>query len=88
MPNITMLGIGLGNSLGGSVIIEMLFGISGMGTMMVSALRQQDIPTVLSGVIITAIVIAVANLLTDIAYAFVDPRIKSRYIRKKKAVNT
>lgn len=87
MPNITMVGMALGNSLGGSVIIETLFGINGMGRMMVEALRQQDIPTVLSGVIITATVIAVANLLTDLAYAFVDPRIKSRYIRPKKVLS-
>ena len=88
MPNITLVGMMLGNSLGGSVIIETLFGINGMGNMMVAALRQKDIPTVLSGVIITAIVIAMANLITDLAYAFVDPRIKSRYIKQKKAEAT
>lgn len=83
LPTITAIGMSIGNCMGGSVIIETLFGINGMGKMMVDALRQKDIPTVLSGVIITAIVIALANLLTDLAYAFVDPRIKSRYIKRR-----
>jgi peptide/nickel transport system permease protein len=83
LPTITSVGMAVGNCMGGSVIIETLFGINGLGKMMVDALRQKDIPTVLSGVIITAIVIAVANLLTDLAYAFVDPRIKSRYVKQK-----
>jgi len=84
LPTITSVGMAVGNCLGGSVIIETMFGINGLGRMMVDALRQKDIPTVLSGVIITAIVIALANLLTDLAYAFVDPRIKSRFAVKKR----
>jgi peptide/nickel transport system permease protein len=83
LPTITSVGMAVGNCMGGSVIIETLFGINGLGKMMVEALRQKDVPTVLSGVIITAIVIAIANLLTDLAYAFVDPRIKSRYVKQK-----
>lgn len=83
LPTITAIGMSIGNCMGGSVIIETLFGINGMGKMMVDALRQKDIPTVLSGVIITAVVIALANLFTDLAYAFVDPRIKSRYIKRR-----
>ncbi|MCL2006661.1 MAG: ABC transporter permease [Treponema sp.] len=83
MPVVTSIGMQVGAAFGGSIIIESLFGINGMGRMMMDALRQKDIPTVMSGVIITAVVIAVANLLTDLTYAFVDPRIKSMYVKKK-----
>ncbi|MEG0805746.1 MAG: ABC transporter permease [Lachnospiraceae bacterium] len=84
MPMVTSIGMSLGTIFGGSMIIEVVFGINGMGRMMMDALRQKDIPTVMAGVIITAIAIAFANLLTDIVYAFVDPRIKSMYEKPRK----
>jgi peptide/nickel transport system permease protein len=81
LPTLTSVGMSVGACMGGSVIMETLFGINGMGRMMVNALRQKDIPTVMAGVMITAVIIALANLLTDLAYAFVDPRIQSQYAR-------
>ncbi|RNB81924.1 ABC transporter permease [Brevibacillus panacihumi] len=83
LPTITSVGMAVGGCFGGSVIMEMLFGINGMGKMMIDALRQKDIPTIMAGVIITSVIIAVANLLTDLAYSFVDPRIRSMYARRK-----
>ncbi len=84
MPTITSIGMTVGTCVGGSFVIESVFGINGMGRMMMDALRQKDVPTVMAGVLITAIVIALANLGTDIAYAFADPRIKSMYVTKKR----
>jgi peptide/nickel transport system permease protein len=84
LPTITSVGMAVGGCFGGSVIMEMLFGINGMGKMMVDALRQKDIPTIMAGVIITSVIIAVANLLTDLAYSYVDPRIRSMYARGRK----
>lgn len=83
LPMVTSIGMSIGLAFGGSVVIETVFGINGMGKMMVDALRQKDIPTIMASVIITAAIIAVANLLTDLTYAFIDPRIKSRYIKIK-----
>ncbi|GED34597.1 ABC transporter permease [Brevibacillus centrosporus] len=83
LPTITSVGMAVGGCFGGSVIMEMLFGINGMGKMMIDALRQKDIPTIMAGVIITAVIIAVANLLTDLAYSYVDPRIRSMYARRR-----
>lgn len=83
LPTITSVGMAVGGCFGGSVIMEMLFGINGMGRMMIDALRQKDIPTIMAGVIITSVIIAITNLLTDLTYAFVDPRIKSMYVRRK-----
>lgn len=83
LPTITSVGMAVGGCFGGSVIMEMLFGINGMGKMMIDALRQKDIPTIMAGVIITSVIIAIANLLTDLAYSFVDPRIKAMYARRR-----
>lgn len=83
MPILTSIGMAIGHCVGGSVIIETVFGINGLGKMMVDALRQKDIPTIMSSVIIAAVVIALANLLTDLSYALIDPRIRSMYVKPK-----
>ncbi len=83
MPIVTSIGMAIGQCVGGSVIIETVFGINGLGKMMVDALRQKDIPTIMASVIISAVIIALANLLTDLSYAFIDPRIRSTYVKPK-----
>lgn len=79
LPTITSVGMLIGQSVGGAVVIEMVFGINGVGKMMVDAVRQKDVPTIMGGVLISAVVIALANLLTDLSYALIDPRIRSMY---------
>ena len=79
LPLITSIGFSIGNFFGGSIVIEQVFGINGMGRMMLSALREKDIPTVMAGVIITAIMIALGNLVADLLYGVVDPRIRAVY---------
>lgn len=79
LPLITNVGFSIGTFFGGSIIIEQVFSINGMGRMMLTALREKDIPTVMAGVIITAIMIAVGNLVADLLYGVVDPRIRSMY---------
>lgn len=84
MPTITSIGVSVGFCFGGSIVIEQLFSINGMGKMLVEALRQKDMPVIMGGVIIIAVLIALTNLLTDLAYAAVDPRIRSLYVTPKK----
>ena len=79
LPLITSIGFSIGTFFGGSIILEQLFGINGMGRMMLAALREKDIPTVMAGVIITAVMIALGNLAADLLYGVVDPRIRSIY---------
>lgn len=79
LPVVTSMGLMIGQAVGGAVVIEILFGINGVGKLMVDAVRQQDIPTIMGGVLISAVVIAIANLLTDLSYAFIDPRLESMY---------
>lgn len=83
LPIVTSVGMAIGQCVGGSVIIETVFGINGLGKMMVDALRQKDVPTIMSSVIIAAVIIALANLLTDLSYAVIDPRIRSNYVKPK-----
>lgn len=88
LPIITVLGRYVGASFGGAVVVENVFSINGIGKMMVDALRQKDIPVVMGSVMISALLMAVVNLITDIAYAYVDPRIKSQYVGKKRKKKT
>jgi peptide/nickel transport system permease protein len=84
MPLITSIGMHIGTFFGGSVILEQLFGINGMGRMTLDALRQKDVPTIMAGVLISAVLIAVGNLVADLCYGLVDPRIRSLYYTPKK----
>lgn len=79
LPLITSIGFSIGTFFGGSIILEQVFGINGMGRMLLSALREKDIPTVMAGVIMTAVMIALGNLMADLLYGVVDPRIRSMY---------
>ena len=85
LPMVTVYGRIIGTCFSGSVVVEGIFGIPGIGQMMTNALRQKDVPAILGSVIISTFVITIVNLLTDIAYAFIDPRIKSQYVRHKDA---
>lgn len=79
IPVITVVGLQFGNLLGGAVLTETVYSWPGVGRMMVDAIRQKDTPTVLATVVFLATVFSVVNLIVDILYAYVDPRIKSQY---------
>lgn len=76
IPVITYIGMDLAFLMGGAVVTETVFAWPGLGRLAVQALRQKDIPMVLGTVLFTSAVIVVANLLTDMSYALVDPRVK------------
>ena len=86
LPMISVYGRIIATCFSGSVVIESVFGINGIGSMMTYALRQKDIPAVMGSIIISCIVITVVNLLTDVTYAFIDPRIKSQYVRSSSKI--
>ena len=79
IPILTMVGAGLGTCLAGSILVEMIFNIPGMGMLINSSIMSKDFITVQGCVVVCAVVVALANLLTDLAYAAVDPRIKAQY---------
>ena len=84
IPIITIVGNGMGMMLGGTVIIENVFAIPGVGRYMTDAINSRDYPVVMGGVLILGLIFSLIMLLVDIVYAFVDPRIKAQYEGKKK----
>ena len=79
IPVATTTGLSFGMLLGGAILTETIFAIPGLGTYMVSALINRDWPVVRGGVVLIATSFTVVNLLVDILYAFLDPRIRSQY---------
>ena len=84
IPLITGIGGSLGAAFGGTVIIENVFSIPGIGQYMVKAIGNRDYPVVRGSVVVLSIVFSVIMLFVDIAYSFIDPRIKSQYTSRKK----
>ena len=84
IPIITMAGTSFGRMLGGTVVLETIFAIPGVGTYMIGAVNSRDYPVVQDGVIFLAIAFSVCMLIVDLVYAAVDPRIKAQYEVKKK----
>ena len=83
LPMVSIYGRIIATCFSGSVVIESVFSINGIGQMMTNALRQKDVPAIMGSIIISACVITIVNLATDLTYAFIDPRIKSKYTRRK-----
>ncbi len=75
VPVITVIGLQLGGLIGGSVIMEQVFGIPGMGLYLLTAIRQQDYPVVQSVVAVLALLFTLTNLVVDLFYGWLDPRI-------------
>jgi len=73
---ITMAGPMLGRMIGGIVVIELIFNYSGLGEWAASAALQLDVTTLLAFVMLVGLIMASANLLVDVAYVIVDPRIR------------
>lgn len=79
IPIITVIGITFGHSLGGVVVTETIFSIPGIGRLIVDSIRSHDYPVVQGGVLFFAFCVGIVNLLVDMIYAMIDPRIKSQY---------
>lgn len=75
-PAVTMLGLDLGGLLGGAFITETVFNLPGVGQYAVSAIFANDFPSVMGVTVFGAFFIALSNLLVDVAYAFLDPRVR------------
>jgi peptide/nickel transport system permease protein len=76
LPVVTMLGLYLPHLVGGSVVIERIFGIPGMGLLAFDAIGTRDYPTVMGACTVMAVVTMISMLAVDVAYAFIDPRIR------------
>ncbi len=76
IPNVTLMGTQISRLLGGTVILETVFGLPGMGKMTIDAISLRDYPVVQATVMIIAVIMVFSNLLVDLSYAWFDPRIK------------
>ncbi|MDP3387618.1 MAG: ABC transporter permease [Eubacteriales bacterium] len=81
LPIITIIGLNFGSLLGGTVIIESVFAMPGIGTLTLNAIRMKDTPMVMANVLFIALLAGFINLTVDILYAFVDPRIRAQYAK-------
>jgi len=76
LPIVTILGLSLPTLIGGSVIVESIFAIPGMGQLMVQAAFERDYPVLMGNLVIVSSITLLANLAADVAYGLVDPRIR------------
>ena len=79
IPIVTAVGLQFGSLLGGAMLTETVFSWPGLGRLMVESINSKDIPMVMGATIFLAIMFSVVNLIVDLIYAFIDPRIKSQY---------
>ncbi len=79
IPVVTICGLQFGHLLSGAILTESIFAIPGVGRLMVEAIKMRDYPLVQGGVLFVAVVFSLVNLLVDLLYAYIDPRIKAQY---------
>ena len=84
LPVITTVGLSISNLLGGALIIENVFGISGLGTLMVNSVKSKDAPMLIGSVMFAAVVAGLVNLSVDVLYTYIDPRIKAQFVKRRK----
>lgn len=80
LPTVSLIGFIIGEMFGGATIVETIFGIPGMGRLLVESVNKRDMNPVLGCVTVMAIGVALMSILTDVAFAFLDPRIKAQYV--------
>ena len=77
VPIVTMLGLQVGALLGGAVVIEVVFARPGLGTIVVQSILKRDIPVIQGGILLIAAIFVIVNLVVDVSYSFLDPRIRT-----------
>ena len=77
IPTVTILGVQIGNLLGGAVVVETVFARQGLGRMVIQAIMKKDYPLVQGTLLFIAVAYVVINLLIDWLYSFLDPRIST-----------
>ncbi|HEY2673184.1 MAG TPA: ABC transporter permease [Rugosimonospora sp.] len=78
LPTITVIGVQVGYLLGGAMLVETVFAIPGMGRLLITAVTARDYPLVQGGVLVTVVIFVVVNLLVDVSYSLIDPRVRRR----------
>lgn len=87
LPMVTVVGYSLGMVLAGSVLVEKVYGWPGMGLLMIESINHQDTSVVLGVVIVITVSILIVNILTDVVYGIVDPRLRARAHRSARSAS-
>lgn len=85
LPLVTMTGMQFAMMMGGTLIVENIFAIPGLGAKVVDAVTQKDIPMILACTVVLSLFFMVVTLLIDLTYTLIDPRIKGTFVSSKKA---
>lgn len=84
IPVITTIGGQFGSAIAGTIVIEQVFSMPGIGSYLSTAINSRDYPVIQGSVIVMAVLVAVVMLIVDLVYAWVDPRIKAQYVAQSK----
>lgn len=79
IPIVTVIGVSFGYALGGAVLIESVFTMPGVGILLVESIRAKDLPIIMADVLLLGISFSIINLIVDILYGFIDPRLRYQY---------
>ena len=77
IPVVTVLGLQIRRLLGGTVIVEQIFAINGVGSLAVRAVFTRDLPVLLGVALVSAVVVLIVNLIVDMSYGYLDPKVRS-----------
>lgn len=83
MPVITSMGMSFASLLGGTLVTEQVFGIPGLGTLIITAINNKDVPQVMAVTIFLSAIFCVIMLVVDLIYAYIDPQVKAMYTGKR-----
>jgi peptide/nickel transport system permease protein len=75
-PIVTMFGLDIALLVGGAIITESVFNLQGVGWLAIQSAQNQDLPTLVGVIMLTASAVAIMNLVVDVLYAFIDPRVR------------
>ena len=81
LPMVTVIGITLGQTLGGAIVTETIFALPGVGTYLLQGINKYDMPVVMASVLFIAAMIGVINLAVDVLYMYIDPRLRSQFMK-------
>jgi peptide/nickel transport system permease protein len=75
IPTVSIIGVNLGYLIGGTLVIEKVFAIPGIGSLMINAILARDFPTIQAVALFVAVFVIIIGILTDVVYTAIDPRV-------------
>ena len=83
IPIITVIGFQVTSAMAGAIVAEQIFSIPGMGALLISSIKSKNYPSIQGNILWMGLMASIINLIVDLAYAYIDPRIKAQFTRRK-----